>query len=194
LSFIGAKIFVMYRHRSDSTPRWLVVFIGILLLIGGYYVLRGLANFVESGGTGVLPTATDSLEMMRTAGRDASVPTLDFVNGTSLAVKGARICQEFKVKVVKARIRECPSESCETMDFPPQGTIICVYGFSKDAADWYEINVDPKDPILQLGYMHKSVLAPAHPTATPAPTLKLPTVTPIPTNTAKPTIKSTVTP
>jgi hypothetical protein len=167
--------------------------IGILVLSGGYYVLRGFANFVESGGTGILATPTNVALFELTHSSSDAINTLDFLNSTSATAKPARICQDFKVKVAKARIRQCPSETCDTVEFSDLGSIICVYGAAPDATDWYEINADPKDPVIEISYMHKSVLVPANPTSTPKPTLNLPTVTALPTNTAHPTLQSSVT-
>lgn len=179
----------MHRYRSNNSPRWLLILAGILLFSAAYYILRGFSNFLETGGTGVSATALDAPTVPPPASDGSILSTLDFFSGTPLAVNGPRVCQDFKVKVSQARIRECPNETCKTMDFSPQGTIICVYGVVPDATSWYEINVDPKDPVIQLGYMNKSVLAAVNPTSTPKPTLNLPTVTPIPTNTARPTSK-----
>ncbi len=127
---------------------------------------------------------------------------LNFVFATRTA---APPCQEFYVNVVRARVRECPSEDCDTLETPIQNAIICVYGVAPDAPDWYRVNLDPNEPIPRIGYMHNSVIAAVHPTRrptqTPPPTATytpLPTITPVPgvsptgippTGTAPPTLK-----
>src|SRR5262249_43701192 len=73
--------------------------------------------------------------------------------------------------------------------------------------DWYEVNLQPEDILPLIAYMHKSVIAPLHPTPRPTQTFTaLPTVTdiptvrpsitptPMPTNTANPATPPTRTP
>jgi hypothetical protein len=154
----------------------------MLVVFGGYYVLRGFMVFVASNGDINAPVLTRTAEIgFQTATVNVILGTLDLHNLPTVAVTPTQSCMEFKVKVVKARIRECAKDTCNTIDLPVQGTSICVIGPAADDADWYQIIVDPKDPIAEIGYMHKSVLSPVNPTKTPMPTLKLSTVTPLPT-------------
>src|SRR5258708_2140470 len=117
------ELILMPAFRTDATPRWLLVLVGVLLVAGGYYILRGLTNFIDSGGTGVLATPTNFAVIDLTHSNSGAINTLDFQDSSPVTGKAARICQDYKVKVVRARIRQCPSESCETIDFPAQGTI-----------------------------------------------------------------------
>jgi hypothetical protein len=178
----------MYSHQSRNTPVWLVVVSAMLLVFGGYFLWRGLVGYLEASGNITAPATTEALlKQTATVGAQSPVPTIDLflANGTRTA---PRTCQDFRVSVLRARIRECPKDTCNTLLMPAQGTRICVYGPATDAPDWYEINIDPSAPIAQIGYMHNSVLdainPTKHPTQTPTP---LPTVTPIPTATPTPT-------
>src|SRR5438552_2357055 len=106
----------MRSYRSNNSPRWLMILAGILLLSAAYYILHGFNNFLDTGGTGISVTAID-LPTAQPASGETVLSTLDFISGTPLSVNGPRVCQDFKVKVTQARIRECPNETCNTMDF-----------------------------------------------------------------------------
>jgi len=171
--------------HGNGPPRWMQVVIGVLIAVGGFTILRGVMTFIETEGTMVTaPTFTAVAQVILNRTGSPRGPTLDFTNVSKVALTPTRVCQMFKVKVVKARIRDCPKETCETLSLPPQGASICVYGTAANAPDWYEINTDPADPFYRPAYMHQSVLAPENPTPKP---LKLATVTPAP---VKPTVPS----
>ncbi len=174
----------MYSRQSRNTPVWLVAVSAMLLVFGGYFVWRGLMGYLEASGNIAAPATTEA-QLKQTATVDAQtpVPTIDLflASGTRTA---ARTCLDFRVSVLRARIRECPKDTCNTLLMPAQGTRICVYGTATDAPDWYEINIDPSAPIAQIGYMHNSVLDAINPTQRPSQTpTALPTVTPVPTQT-----------
>jgi hypothetical protein len=174
----------MYSRRSNGRAGCWAIIAGLLLVFGGYYVWRGFMTFMASNGDINAPILTRTAEVsFQTATVNRILGTLDLHDLPTIPFTPTKACIEFKVKVVKARIRECPKETCNTIDLPVQGTSICVVGPAADDNNWYQIIVDPKDPIAEIGYMHKSVLAPANPTKTPMPPLKFPTVTPLPTQT-----------
>ena len=165
----------MYGRHSNPRPRWLIISGGLLLAFAGWYVWRGAMTFLNTQGDILAPVTSTASYFMTDQGT-SPLGTLNIF--ATVIMKPTRVCQDFKVKVVRARIRECPKDTCNTIDLPAQGATICVYGPVPNATDWYEINVNPDDPIPMPGYMHQSVLAPPKPTARPTATLKLPTVTP----------------
>ncbi|MEP7289514.1 MAG: hypothetical protein ABI947_27510 [Chloroflexota bacterium] len=183
----------MYSRRANKLPGCLAVAAALLLVFGGYTIWRGFMGFMASSGNIIDPVirVTTQNNINQTATVDAKFGTLDLSNPSGPGMTPTKSCQTFKVKVVKARIRECPKDTCNTITFPAQGASICVYGIAPDATDWYQVNVDPTDPITQLGYMHESVIVPGNPTARP---LNLPTVTPVPSNTPTQTPKPLPTP
>src|SRR5579859_2712593 len=182
----------MYSRRSSS-PGWLIVCTAIFLVFGLYFVWRGIMAWVASSGGIVVVTPTLSeANVGRTATVNAIFGTVVVTEVTPITATPSRVCQDFRVKVQKARIRDCPKDTCNTISLPGQGASICVYGVAPDAPDWYEIDVNPSDPASDIGYMSRSVLSPAHPTPTSSATLNLSTVTPVPSRT--PTITSTAPP
>ncbi len=168
---------------------WLAAALAMLLVFGACYFWRGLQGFFETGGN--IAAATEIPATANTT-PTVTIPPLNYVFATRTA---APPCQEFYVSVVRARVRQCPSETCDTLETPVQNAIICVYGVAPDAPDWYRVNLDPNEPIPQIGYMHNSVIDAVHPTRRPTQTLP-PTLTytPLPTVTPVPNLASTVTP
>jgi len=166
----------------------LVAFAAILVVFSGYYIWRGVLNFLDSGGNIAAPvTATVSRLTSVVNEASATEGTLVFFDPTSTP---KRACIDFKVTVVRARARDCAKDSCETVRMPVYGDTICVYGPSATDPDWYEVNLQPEDVMPLIAYMHKSVIAPVHPTPRPTQTFTaLPTVTDMPT--VRPTITST---
>jgi hypothetical protein len=169
----------MYSRQSKNVPGWVVVVAGLLLVFGGYYIWRGVVAFFESHGNITAP-ATYAVSAQQTPTED-DLSTLDFSQPGPVAAPTQRVCQDFRVSVIRARVRECPKDTCGTISTPGQGTKICVYGPVPQAPDWYEINVSPDEPMPRTGYMHSSVLDAINPTKRPTPTFTpLPTVTPLP--------------
>lgn len=185
----------MYSHPRKGLSVWLVVITAALLVFGGYYTWRGVLNFLDAGGNISAPV-TATVSRLTSVVNDATETegTLVFFDAT---VTPKRTCIDFKVTVVRARARDCAKDTCETVRMPVYGDTICVYGVSTSDPDWYEINLQPEDILPLIAYMHKSVIAPLHPTARPTQTFTpLPTVTPMPTlpRTATPTEVPTDTP
>jgi hypothetical protein len=179
----------MYTRPTRKFPAWLVVALAMLLIFGACYLWRGLLGFFETGGN--IAAATPVPSTLNTT-MTITVAPLNYVFASRTP---APPCQEFFVNVIRARVRECPSETCDTLETPNQNAIICVYGVAPDAPDWYRVNLDPNEPIPRIGYMHNSVIDAVHPTKrptqTPLPTLTftpLPTITPVPNRGASPAV------
>lgn len=181
----------MNRGRG-GLPIWLTALMAALVVFGACALWNGVMRFLAARGDITAPvTSTASAELLRqtvTFQLPSDVPPLNLIFRTPTP---SRPCIEFYVTVVRARVRECPREDCATLERPYEGNFICVYGPATDAPDWYEVNLDPKDPLPRLGYMHKSVIYPTNPTkrptATPRPTRtprESPTPAPLPTITA----------
>ncbi len=174
----------MYSRQSKNVPGWLVVVAGLLLVFGGYYIWRGVMAFFESKGDIAAPATYASTEKQTPTESQTDLSTIDFSQPAPVAAPTQRVCQDFRVSVIRARVRECPKDTCETISTPGQGTKICVYGPVPQAPDWYEINISPDEPMPRTGYMHSSVLDAVNPTKRPTQTFTpLPTVTPLPTRT-----------
>jgi hypothetical protein len=172
---------------------WFVAIGALLFVAAGYYLWRGFIGYFESGGditapvtatAAVRPSATVLLPIMQT-----TLPAFDFVVASPTP---PRECLMFRVIPIKARIRECPDESCRTLEQRNQNTQICVYGPALNAPQypqatlWYEINIAPRDPLPRLGFMHSSVLDAIKPTRRPTRT-PIPTLTLTPSETLRPT-------
>jgi hypothetical protein len=171
----------MYSRQSKNIPGWLVALAGLFLVFGGYYIWRGVIAFFESNGNIAAPATYAVIEKQTPTLGEEDMPTIDFGAG---AMPTERSCQDFRVSVIRARVRECPKETCATLSMPSQGTKICVYGLVLQAPDWYEINISPDEPFPRTGYMHTSVLDALNPTKTPTRTYTpLPTVSPVPSPT-----------
>ncbi len=179
----------MYRYKGGSPI--LVALLAALLVFGGYFLWRGALTFLSTAGNITAPaTATAAATVTLRPTRTFEVPPMNLVFGTQPT---ARPCLEFYVTVVRARVRECPSERCETLEMPYQGNRICVYGRAEEAPEWYEVNIYPNDPIPRRAYMHQSVIAAVNPTprpsATPRPSITFTpshTPTPLPSVTPRP--------
>ena len=191
----------MYR-QSRGTPILFLVLLAGMLVFGTYYVWRGFIAWVDSGGDITAPvTAAASTVDSRAASAQASTINLGTTIPLNLLLVSptpARECMLFRVIVIRARIRECPATTCATMDQPAQGAQICVYGpapidpQNADAQNWYEVNLDPSDPLPRIGYMRDDLIEPINPTKRPTRTAtSLPTITP--TRTVRPSITPTTT-
>lgn len=174
----------MYPRSPTQTPVWVVALGGIVLIFGGYALYSGVLGFMSSGGNITAPSTAASLvrqtEQVQTSRPPDSPETYSIP--TRLPTRTAVLpCLEFRVNVVKARVRDCPKDSCAPLDqMIPQGAIVCVFGDAPGASDWYQINLRPEAPYPEIAYMHSSVLNAIRPTPRPTRTpTGLPTVTPI---------------
>ncbi|MBO9310595.1 MAG: hypothetical protein J7551_12515, partial [Chloroflexi bacterium] len=157
----------MRRERDGSA--WQAAIIAALIVFGGYFLWRGALAFLSTAGDITAPaTATAAATVTLRPTRTFEVPPMNLIFGVRPT---ARPCLEFYVTVMRARVRECPSERCETLAMPYRGNRICVYGRAEDAPEWYEVNLRPDDPIPHRAYMHQSVIAAVNPTPRPSATV-----------------------
>lgn len=168
-------------RRSAGGTAMIGGLIAAMMVFGLYSLWRGMLGYIESGGdilSGV--TATVISERFTTAtseALDTIIAPLEF----SLPTKTPqRECLDFRVTVIRARIRSCPQNTCETVVQVPQNQIICVYAPAVENAEWYEVNIDPLEPLTRIGFMHETVIEAVEPTPKP-------TRTPLPTDTVEPT-------
>ena len=183
----------MYSRQSKTSSCFAII-AGVIVVFSAYFVWRGFLSWAASSDTGPTPgiNATALQQSLdKTATLDALMGRADVTPTLPPSTTPQKVCQQFKVNVIRARIRECPKDTCNTISLPQQGSQICVYSLAPEATDWYVIDMNPTGP-EELGYMSKSVLVPMYPTTRPSPTLNLATVTPVPTLT--PTITPTIPP
>ncbi len=172
--------------RESKSPTWFAVIVAVLFVFGGYFIWRGFlswadANFSFTAPSPAAPSISNSAKTV-TAQTNVIAQTMTFAARPSPTSS----CQQFRVKVLRARVRECPKDTCNTIALPEQGAVFCVYRLAPQTTDWYEVNLKPDDPIGELGYMSVSVLSPVNPTPRPSPTLNLATVTLVPTPSPSP--------
>src|SRR5450432_2377740 len=174
----------MYGPQSKS-PTWFVVITGVLLVFGGYFIWRGFLFWADANFSFTPPTATISSDSNSSAANKSGTKftILDLTKTVAVTASPTPSCQQFRVKVLRARVRECAKDTCNTISLPEQGAVFCVLRVAPDATDWYVVNLKPDDPIGQIGYMSSSVLVPVNPTPKPSPTLNLATVTVVPSAT-----------
>jgi hypothetical protein len=167
-------------------PFWLVVGTLALFALAAVYLWRGLASFVATGGNIAWEaTAQAQSTEVEAVWATESVATASRLNLSYHTATPLPPCQEFTVIVIRARVRECPGETCETIDRPAENAPICVFRVAPDAPEWYEVNLRPDNPLPQIGYMHNSVIQALYPTRRPTRTLT-PTETPLPSATFTP--------
>ncbi len=175
------------RGTGKGTPIWLVIVISVLIVFGGYSVWSGLLRFLNANGNIAVTIQAEGAQPP-----DDNIPTEPpYSRPTATTFKP---CLDFRVNVVKARVRECAKDTCATLEtMLSQGALVCVYGPAAGATDWYQVNIRPTSVFPQIAYMHSSVLDAVNPTKKPTRTFTpLPTVTPIPT--LKPTRTPTAPP
>jgi hypothetical protein len=183
----------MYSRQSRTSSCFAIV-AGIAVVFGAFFLWRGfLAWFSYSAVTPDAAVAATALQQSldKTATMNMFLGKADVTPTLGPTITPEKVCKQFKVNVIRARIRECPKESCYTISLQEQGAQICVRSLAPEATDWYIIDMNPSGP-QELGYMSKSVLVPMNPTPRPSPTLNLATVTPVPTQT--PTLTFTAPP
>src|SRR5262245_28273577 len=111
---------------GDGLPRWLKFVIAILIIASAITILRGMMTYIQTEGTMITePTVSAVAQVILNRTGGPRGPTLDFTHVSKVPLTPTRACQPFKVKVVRARIRECPKESCNTLSLPQQGSTIC---------------------------------------------------------------------
>lgn len=181
------------KSGSGGPPAWLVLVVAVAIVFGLYYVWLGVQNYLRTGGLGVAEaTQQAQLIVTATAARIQSVPSRTPVPSFTPIPE----CQDFVVSVPSAIVRAQPSMNAPIVTSLSSGETVCVLG--RDAgSEWYSIDSNPRTRLLEIAYMHETVIAAVNPTLTPtlSPT-PLPTVTPEPsrTPTLSPTPRPTDTP
>jgi hypothetical protein len=158
----------------------------MLLVFGGYFLWSGLLRFLNERGDIAAPVTQQAANATDRA-QAAFTESADQVSIAVPTSKPTQTCLDFRVNVVKARVRECAKDTCTVLDdLYSQGQLVCVYRPAPGATDWYEINLRPDAVFPLIAYMHSSVLDAVNPTRRPTRTFTpLPTVSPVPT--ARPT-------
>lgn len=185
-------------RRGDGLPTWIIFLVGTAIVFGGFYVWQGAQNFLRTGGLGVqeateraqlIETATEARLATRPATFVADTP----IGGLPPTTTPIPDCQEFRVIVPNAVVRELPSTNAPVVTGLVLGTGVCVLG--QDAgSEWYTVDGNPDTRRRELAYMHESVIEAVFPTETPTITLTpsitpsiTPTLTTTPTETLEPT-------
>lgn len=179
----------MYPRSSTRTPTWLVVLGAAVFVFGGFTLYSGVLNFLSGGGNITSPataTSASALEQTQQALNQPVPADMTIQIPTRLPTRTPiPPCLEFRVIVVRARVRDCPKDTCPTQDaMLSQGATVCVFGTVPEATDWYQVNLRPDSSYPEIAYMHESVLEAVRPTVRPTRTptgARLATVTPIPT-------------
>jgi hypothetical protein len=173
---------------NGGPPAWLIFLIGIAVVFGLYYVWVGAQNFLRTGG-GSVAQSTSVAEVFATATAGSLRPT-----GQGVVIRAtptAVVCEQFRVIVPSARVRDLPNENAAVIDALSQDNLVCVYGRPDPSSEWYTVDSNPNTRRIEVAYMHESVIAPVNPTPTPSRTPTLPpSVTPTDTPTRTPTVRA----
>lgn len=174
-----------YRSSGQSgPPAWLVILVGAALVFGGYFIWIGVRNYMRGAFAAVTPLTPAAQTPVATGLLPTDLPRFTPVP-TRTPVPP---CQEFRVVVPEAIVRECASTRCAVAGTRREGEVICVLERDYMASDWFIVDLDDSQFFTTLGYMHESLLQPVNPTPTPSITsTPLPTLTPLPSNTPLPT-------
>ncbi|MEO0562217.1 MAG: SH3 domain-containing protein [Chloroflexota bacterium] len=178
-------------RQNNTPPAWFILLTTVALVLGGYYLMLGLRDYIRTGGLGVVEaTAQAASQGTSTAVRRATdaIPTPTLIP-TFTPVPD---CEDWRVTVPSAIVRAAPSTSAPLVVVVDQGETVCVIRPVPDT-DWYLVDTRPASTRIDEGYMRNDIIEPLNPTptATLSPT-PLPTVTPItPTATLTPTVTNT---
>ena len=170
----------MYPRSSEGgTPVWLVAAIGIILVIGVYFVWSGLTSFMSAHGNinaQVTVLAANATQTEIQLAIDLATP-IPIPTKTPM-----RPCQDFKVSAPIAIVRDCARANCPTREAKlSQGALVCVYGTAPESTSWYQVNMRPTGIFPDIAYMSRDVLYALNPTPYPSRTYTpLPSVTPLP--------------
>lgn len=171
---------------SGGLPPWIIFLVAVALVFGAFYLLRGVQDFIRTGGLGVdEATARAQIISTSTAVRVTRMATSGFTplpTGTPIPE-----CVDFRVIVPNAIVREQASFNAPLATSFNGGTIVCVLGRAEQDPEWYLIDLDTTTRRREAAYMHETVIEAINPTETPTRTLTpsltptpLPSVTPIP--------------
>lgn len=179
--------------QRSPLPGILAFVIGALLIFGAYYIWQGAANFVRTGGMGVVE-ATERAQIVSSA--TAVRVTRMATQGTTPRASATELpeCQDFRVIVPNAIVRELPAPNAAIVTGLTQGTTVCVLN-REAGTEWYAIDQNPDTRRPDLAYMHETVIEAVNPTPTPSITpTPSNTYTPLPTVTNTPVPSATRTP
>lgn len=173
------------RNRG-GLPGLLVFVLGAALIFGGFYIWQGAANFIRTGGMGVVE-ATEQARVVAsaTAVRVTRLATQGAVSVPATATTQPE-CEDFRVIVPNAIVREMPAPNGPVVTGLTQGTIVCVLG-REAGTEWYIIDQNPDTRRAEVAYMHETVIEAVYPTLTPS-------ITPTASNTFTPPPTVTNTP
>jgi hypothetical protein len=166
-----------YRGRGfqrGGPPGWLIILVAIALVFGGFYLLQGAQTFLRTGGLGV-QESTERAQLVSTATADRVTRMATQPTELRPSATPQPECQDFRVIVPNAVVREQPDADSGIVTGLTQGEIVCVLGRA-GAPDWYLIDLNPATRRLDEAYMNEVVIEAVYPTPT-----SLPTVTPAPT-------------
>lgn len=177
-------------------PGLIAFVLGVTLIFGAYYIFQGATNFFRTGGMGIVE-ATQQAQIISTA---TAVRVTRMATQAVAALRPSATplpeCQDFRVIVPNAIVRETPASNGTIVTGLTQGTTVCVLS-RVEGSEWYAIDQNPDTRRAELAYMHETVIEAVNPTPTPSITptpsntfTPLPTVTntpvPLPTDTPRP--------
>ncbi len=180
-------------RRGGGPPGWLIILIAVAVVFGGFYLMQGAQNFIRTGGQGV-EEATSRAQVIGTATAERVTRMATSPLEPRPSATPQPECQDFRVIVPNAVVREQPSATSGIITGLGQGAIVCVLGRAGDP-EWYVIDLNRETRRLDEAYMNEVVIEPLYPTSTPLPTVTpMPTFTPSITPEASETSPVTVTP
>ena len=170
-------------------PGWLIVLIAIAMVFGGFYLLQGAQTFLRTGGLGV-QEATARAQVVSTATAERVTRMATQPSQLRPSATPQPECQDFRVIVPNAVVRERPDAGSGIVTGLTQGEIVCVIGRA-GVPDWYLIDLNPATRRLDEAYMNEVVIESLYPTPTSLPTVTSAptqpvTATPEPTHTVRP--------
>jgi hypothetical protein len=164
-----------FKRGGDGPPAWFVFIVAVAVVFGAYYVWLGLQNFLRAGGVGVVES-TERAKIITTATAELLRPTRNPTQPATFTPIPP--CQDFRVIVPSAIVRETPNLRAPIVTTFLQNQIVCVIERASPDSEWYLIDSDPESRRIDTGYMNETVIRALKPTLTPSRTPSpLPTVT-----------------
>lgn len=194
-----------YNQGKKGPPSWIAFASAVAIVLGTYYLITGMRNYVRSGGLGI-PEATERANIIATATIERITAAAPIITPrpTSTPIPD---CKDFVVIVDSAIVREDASFNAPIVTAINEGEAVCVVGRAPTSEEWYLIDENPRTRRLEPVYMYQDIIRAVNPTprpsitptplptitATPSPT-RTETATPRPTETRPPDITDTPTP
>ncbi|MBE2271248.1 MAG: hypothetical protein IAE80_23645, partial [Anaerolinea sp.] len=125
-----------YKRPRNRLPGIFAFLFGAALIFGAYYIMQGTANFMRTGGLGVVE-ATERAQIVSsaTAVRVTRMATQEAVQARPSATPLPE-CQDFRVIVPNAIVRETPASNGAILTGYTEGTIVCVLA-RETGTEWY---------------------------------------------------------